>query len=72
MGRYLDGELSASERNRFREHTSRCTRCQQELGLVEAVVQLLKSHKPGASVKAPPELWDAIQDRLERQPMNNR
>lgn len=66
MGRYLDGELSAPERRCFDKHIARCRQCRQELNLAGTVVHLLETHRPDTSVKAPPHLWDAIQDRLEK------
>lgn len=62
LGAYLDGELPAPERDAVGAHVTMCDRCRAELEAIQAAVQPLRA---SGDVKAPAELWDAIEARLE-------
>jgi anti-sigma factor (TIGR02949 family) len=63
LGMFLDGELSAEDAKTIEAHLAGCLNCRAELEALQRVVTPLKA---GADVKAPPELWDAIEARLDR------
>jgi len=62
LGTYLDGELPAQDAEAVRVHLAECERCRTQLDELQAVVQPLQASR---SVEAPPELWDAIEARLD-------
>lgn len=63
--RYLDGELSPSERSRVEERISASTELQRQLLLFRAMKGDLQeiSFEP---LRAPPSIWDRIQRRVTR------
>jgi anti-sigma factor (TIGR02949 family) len=62
LGTYLDGELSAQDAEAVHAHLAECEGCRTQFDELQALVEPLQASR---SAKAPPELWDAIEVRLD-------
>lgn len=62
LGAYLDGEVAAQDAEAVRAHLGECERCREEFRRLQGVVQPLKAT---GDVKAPSEIWDGIEARLD-------
>jgi hypothetical protein len=66
LGAYLDSELPAEQAKAVRSHLADCARCEAELAaLTELSEQLEHCAAAGSRVRAPAEIWSAIERRLD-------
>lgn len=63
LGRYVDKELSAAERNEVEGHLGLCSSCRAEL---EELRELVDGVARPASVRVPKSLWANIERRLDQ------
>ncbi len=63
LGRYLDQELSAAEREKVEAHLEYCSGCRGEL---EELRELVEGIGGPAPVKVPESLWASIERRLDQ------
>lgn len=62
MDRFLDGELEASELDRFESHLRACDHCRRAVAQLQALTAPLATSDSPAP---PPEVWSAIECRLD-------
>jgi len=63
LGRYIDRELSAAERDEVEAHLEHCSGCQRELAELRELVSGIANAK---SVPVPDSLWPIIERRLRQ------
>jgi len=63
LGRYIDGELSDTERDRIATHLASCGSCRAEC---DALLDLAQEIAKGAAVGVPESLWSDIARRLDQ------
>lgn len=69
LGAYLDGELPAGETQAVRDHLAACPRCPNELEALTGLSERLERAAVADShVRAPAEIWRAIERRLNHTP----
>jgi anti-sigma factor RsiW len=66
IGAYVDGELPSEQAAELETHVRGCSACRAELERVQALVAKLEGiAEDDRGAQAPPELWSAIEDRLD-------
>jgi len=63
LGRYIDGELPASDRVQVEAHLESCANCRAELADLREIVSGIARPRP---ITVPPSLWSSIERRLEQ------
>lgn len=66
IGPYLDGELPAEQQRALRLHLDGCAGCAAEFEQLRKVVERLAEAAGPSTVEAPRELWDRIEQRMDR------
>jgi len=63
---YLDGELSAADATRIRQHVEACPPCQDELQALRGAADFVESHVQ--AVEPVPEIWNNLRARIAAMP----
>ncbi|GMU23830.1 MAG: hypothetical protein AMXMBFR13_39080 [Phycisphaerae bacterium] len=64
LGLFVDGELAGTQRTALREHVAGCESCLIELSRLHWLIHRLRSLSEAPEIKAPPDLWPKIEQRL--------
>lgn len=65
LGAYLDGALTAKQNAELEGHIRTCRTCAAELEQLRTLVERLSEPGKEPSLEAPPQLWSAIEQRLD-------
>lgn len=67
LGALIDDELSPADAHSVHVHLSQCPWCRAEMESIRGLVRRLEAESPSP----PEELWPAIEDRLDRTPLDH-
>jgi hypothetical protein len=65
IGAYLDGELPQDVADDLRRHVAGCDACARALQKQEELIRALVAVDPAGGISAPPNLWQAVEARLD-------